>query len=69
MRHRHPRVYSTLKRTFTAVALQQLGFRLEGSLMVRRGICRTELARASSTDGQQWRVTPLVRRWRPGGRL
>ena len=69
MRRRHPRAYSTLKRTFTTVALQQLGFRPEGSLMVRRGMCRTELARASSSDGQLWRVTPLTRRWRPGGRL
>ncbi len=68
MRRREPRIYCTLKRNFTTEALSQMGFVRSGSSMVRRGLCRQELARATSSDGQSWRVTPLVRRWRPGGR-
>lgn len=68
MRRHQPRVYSTLKRNFTTEALIGMGFVRSGSTMVRRGMCRLELARATSLDGQTWRVTPLVRRWRPGGR-
>lgn len=65
---REARIYCTLKQNFTTAALRHLGFVREGGFMVRRGRCRTELARASSLDGEMWRVTPLVRHWRPGGR-
>ena len=63
-RPRQPRVYSTLKRRFTAQALMQMGFVREGSAMARRGVCRSLKATASSSDGDWWRVTPLVRHWR-----
>jgi hypothetical protein len=65
---RDQRIYVTLKRAFSTLALQRMGFVQSGSTMVRRGMCRSELARATSLDGQSWRVTPLVRNWRPGGR-
>jgi len=65
---RNPPIYSTLKRRFCTLELQRMGFVRSGSFMVRLGMCRSELARATSSDGQSWRVTPLVRHWRPGGR-
>ena len=65
---RDRRVYCTLRRTYSTQALRLMGFTASGSFMVRRGACRQELARATSLDGQNWRVTPLVRHWRPGGR-
>ena len=61
---RAPRVYMTLRRRFTAQALRALHFHVDGGRMVKRGACRAELAVASSLDGEWWRVTPLVRRWR-----
>lgn len=67
-RPREGRVYCTLRRSYSTQALCLMGFIASGSFMVRRGSCRQELARATSLDGQNWRVTPLVRHWRPGGR-
>lgn len=64
MRQRHPKIYSTLRKRFCTTALVSMGFVRDGSQMVKRGACRTELAIASSLDGEFWRVTPLARRWR-----
>ena len=57
-------IYATLKRRFSETALRGLGFRPEGSQMVKRGGCRVELASATSDNDASWRVTPLVRYWR-----
>lgn len=57
------RIYSTLRRRFSETELIRLGFRHEGSLMVKRGACRALLAEAS-LSGKAWRVTPYVRYWR-----
>ncbi len=57
------RIYATLKRRFSATELRQLGFRPEGTKMVKRGGCRTILATASGGP-ESFRVTPLVRYWR-----
>jgi hypothetical protein len=59
-----PVVYCTLKRRFTTEALVQMRFVPDGSRMVKRGGCRSDLAVATSLDGNWWRVTPLVRHWR-----
>lgn len=61
---RTPKIYATLRRRFCTAELKRLGFRYEGSEMVRRGACRALLATASSLDGEAWRVTPLARQWR-----
>ena len=61
---RAPGIYTTLRRRFTTQALRALHFQVDGGRMVKRGACRAELAVASSLDGEWWRVTPLVRRWR-----
>jgi hypothetical protein len=62
---REPKIYSTLRRRFTTQALRNMGFvRRAGFSMVKLGACRTELAIASSLDGEMWRVTPLARNWR-----
>jgi hypothetical protein len=58
---KHAPIYATLRRRFTTTALLQLGFAREGSSMVRRGLCRSLKATASSLDGTWWRVTPLTR--------
>jgi len=65
MRHRRePKVYATLQRRFGRRELVLLGFQQDGSQMVKRGAGRVTYATASSLDGQSWRVTPLVLRWR-----
>lgn len=62
---REPKIYATLRRRYTTQALLGMRFvRESGFMMVRRGARRQELAVASSTDGEWWRVTPLVRHWR-----
>jgi len=55
------RIYSTLRRRFSETELIRLGFRHEGSLMVKRGACRALLAEAS-LSGKAWRVTPQAAR-------
>lgn len=59
-----PRIYATIKRRFTTDALRGLGFRSDGSRMVKFGPMRMEKAVATSLDGQWWRVTPYIRDWR-----
>jgi hypothetical protein len=61
---RAPKIYATLRKRFCTEALLSMGFVRDGSQMVKRGACRTELASASSLDGNFWRVTPLARHWR-----
>ena len=58
------RIYATLRKRYTTEALQALGFKRDGSQMVKRGACRVELAIASSLNGVWWRVRPLTRRWK-----
>jgi hypothetical protein len=57
-------VYATLARRFAFSELVRLGFRQDGSKMVKRGAGRVVYATASSHNGLSWRVTPLVRQWR-----
>jgi hypothetical protein len=61
---RQPKIYATLRRRYTRQALLGMKFVRDGSRMVRFGACRSELATATSLDGEWWRVTPLVRHWR-----
>lgn len=63
-RKREPKIYATLRRRFDTSELVRLGFRPDGSQMVKRGACRVLYATASSHNGLSWRVTPLVRDWR-----
>ncbi len=60
-------VYATLRKNFTTQALRAMRFVHDGSRMVKRGLCRTELAEATSLDGIWWRVRPFVRSWRHSG--
>ena len=59
-----PKIYATLKKRYSVLELRRLGFRSDGSRMVKLGGCRVELATASSMDGNSWRVTPMVKNWR-----
>lgn len=61
---RYQPIYATLKRRFSRQELIRLGFRDDGSQMVKRGACRSLLATATASSGDSWRVTPLVRHWR-----
>ena len=61
------RVYCTLRKSFTIETLLRLGFVRNGSLLVRR-VMRKDVAVASSSGGTTWRVTHMVRFWKPGGR-
>jgi hypothetical protein len=64
MKSSNQRIYSTLRKSFATEELVRLGFRFEGSLLVKRGAHRAEVAVASSLNGTTWRVTPLARHWR-----
>lgn len=57
------KVYATTKKRYAERELMQMGFRREGSLMIKRGGCRFVLAEASGAN-DSFRVTPYVRNWR-----
>lgn len=61
---RSEKIYATLRKCYTTEALLALRFVRDGSRMVRLGMCRRELAVATSDDGRTWRVRPLVLQWR-----
>ncbi len=66
-RNRRPRtaVYAMLRKRYSEQALALMGFRFEPDMrLVKRGVCRSVLAEAISSDGVTWRVRPYVRRWR-----
>jgi hypothetical protein len=46
-------------------ALALMGFRFDPEMrLVKRGVCRSVLAEAISSDGVTWRVRLFVRQWR-----
>lgn len=60
-----PRVYATLRKTFTYEQLKRMGFvPVQGYQLARLGAMRRVRAVASTGDNVHWRVTPLERHWR-----
>lgn len=58
-------VYALLRKRYSIQALKLMGFRFDQEMrLVKRGVCRSVLAEATSSDGITWRVRPYVRRWR-----
>jgi hypothetical protein len=54
-----------LRKRYSVQALALMGFRFDPDMrLVKRGVCRSVLAEAISSDGVTWRVRPYVRRWR-----
>lgn len=65
--NRRPRaaVYAMRRKRYSMQALALMGFRFDPDMkLVKRGVCRSVLAEATSSDGISWRVRPYVRRWR-----
>ncbi len=58
-------VYAVPRKRYSMQALALMGFRFDPEMrLVKRGVCRSVLAEAISSDGVTWRVRPYVRQWR-----
>lgn len=54
-----------LRKRYTTQALRLMGFQFDAQRrFVKLGACRSVLAEASSMDGENWRVRPIVRQWK-----
>lgn len=62
---RPPKIYATLRQTFTYEQLKRMGFtRTANGQLARLGAMRRVRAIASTGDNVHWRVTPMERHWR-----